>query len=83
MHVPFQLFSLACDDDCASDPSTTSTPKSDRRCNNVIPRGSLILRNYSTVFRGQDVLIEMLLAELVGGVAIGNSNVNVYYLIFN
>jgi hypothetical protein len=27
--------------------------------------------------------ILMLLAELVGGVAIGNSNVNVYYLIFN
>jgi hypothetical protein len=26
--------------------------------------------------------ILMLLAELVGGVAIGNSNVNVYYLIF-
>jgi hypothetical protein len=27
--------------------------------------------------------ILMLLPELVGGVAIGNSNVNVYYLIFN
>jgi hypothetical protein len=30
-----------------------------------------------------DYSILMLLAELVGGVAIGNSNVNVYYLIFD